>query len=142
MRRKISLTLNIDDDIEKEEFDPSELSPSSREHYDSFLDHFHKFIDQIKRDRRSLESLNFKIYDEISADELRPKSISKKEKLSVLLREMHQNEWVKSQNLKSEYTSVYGEDLPLSSVATYLARLHEDGLLERRGTRAQREYKL
>ncbi len=70
------------------------------------------------------------------------KNMSRKEKLFLLLKEMHPNDWVKSQHLKREYVNIFDENISLSSVSTYLARLHRDGFVERRGSRAQREYRL
>jgi len=69
-------------------------------------------------------------------------SLSQKEKLYILLEREHKGEWVRSQDIKEEYEQVWGDEIKLSSVSTYLARFHEDGQLERKGSRAQREYRL
>lgn len=69
-------------------------------------------------------------------------NLSQKEKVFLLLEHTHPVEWVRSQNLKTEYEEVYGEQINLSSVSTYLARFFAEGNLQRRGSRAQREYKL
>lgn len=69
-------------------------------------------------------------------------SLTQKEKVMLLIKNERRNEWIKSQELKEKYREVFGEDVKLSSVSTYLARFHEEGLLERKGSRAQREYKL
>lgn len=68
-------------------------------------------------------------------------NLSQKDKLLLLLKHNHPNEWVRSQHLKEEYEIIYGEKINLSSVSTYLARFYESGLADRRGSRAQREYK-
>lgn len=69
-------------------------------------------------------------------------NLSQKDKVYLLLKKNHPGEWVKSQDLQVEYEEIYGEPIKLSSLSTYLARLHEHGAAERRGSRAQREYKL
>lgn len=69
-------------------------------------------------------------------------NISQKDKLYLLLKKNHPTEWVKSPELQTEYEEVYGETIKLSSLSTYLLRFHEQGALERRGSRAQREYKM
>ncbi len=68
-------------------------------------------------------------------------NLSQKDKLLLLLKHNHPNEWVRSQHLKEEYEIIYGEKINLSSVSTYLARFYERGLADRRGSRAQREYR-
>ncbi len=70
------------------------------------------------------------------------KNLSIKDKVFLLLKYNHPNEWVRSQDLKIEYEFIYKEKIKLSSLSTYLARFYEEGLLERRGSRAQREYRL
>ncbi len=69
-------------------------------------------------------------------------NLSQKEKVFLLLKNNHSNEWMRSQDLMVEYEEVYGESIKLSSLSTYLARFYEEGSLERMGSRAQREYKL
>ncbi len=74
----------------------------------------------------------------ISSYEL--ESMTQREKLFLLLKHHHAGEWVRSQDLKVEYESIYGEEIKLSSLSTYLARFYSEGILRRRGSRAQREY--
>lgn len=66
--------------------------------------------------------------------------LTRMEKVFLLLKHNHEKGWVKSQDLKEEYEIMYGDRIKLSSVSTYLARLYEKGTLERKGSRAQREY--
>lgn len=68
-------------------------------------------------------------------------NLSQKEKLYILLEREHQGEWVRSQDVKEEYENIWGDEIKLSSLSTYLARFHDKGEMERRGSRAQREYK-
>lgn len=49
--------------------------------------------------------------------------------------------WFTSQELRERYETV-ADDIKLSTVSTYLSRLNRDGLLERRGNRNNRQYKL
>lgn len=69
-------------------------------------------------------------------------SLSQKDKVFALLKHNHAGGWVKSQDIQKEYEIVFGEKIKLSSLSTYLARFHAQGSLERKGSRAQREYKL
>lgn len=69
-------------------------------------------------------------------------SLSQKEKLYIMLEKRHKDEWVRSQDMKEEYEMVWGDEIKLSSLSTYLGRFHEQGQMERKGSRAQREYKL
>ena len=70
------------------------------------------------------------------------RNLSQKEKLWLLIQNDHANDWVISQNLKREYEAIFGEEIKLTAVSTYLARFYEEKLIERRGSRAQREYRL
>jgi len=70
------------------------------------------------------------------------RSMTQREKVFLLLKYNHKGEWVRSQDLKVEYELTYGEEIKLSSLSTYLKRFYMNGILERRGTRAQREYML
>lgn len=100
----------------------------------------------------------FKVESEIDEIEaLRPKDLfedrswlgkydlddlTQMEKVFLLLKHNHETGWVKSQELKEEYEIMYGERIKLSSLSTYLARLYEKGSLERKGSRAQRVYRM
>ncbi|MFQ5815041.1 MAG: hypothetical protein ACE5G7_00905 [Candidatus Hydrothermarchaeaceae archaeon] len=68
--------------------------------------------------------------------------LTQKEKVLLLLKNNHSDHWVRSQDLRIEYNEIFGEDIKLSSLSTYLARYFDEGALERRGSRAQREYRL
>ncbi len=68
--------------------------------------------------------------------------LSQKEKVLLILKNSHPDHWVRSQDLRTEYKEIFGEDIKLSSLSTYLARYHDEGALKRRGSRAQREYRL
>lgn len=68
--------------------------------------------------------------------------MTQKDKLFTLLKEHHPKMWIRSQDLQTEYEIVYGERIKLSSISTYLSRFHQHGTLERKGSRAQREYRL
>jgi hypothetical protein len=68
-------------------------------------------------------------------------SLSQKDKLYLLLQREHKEDWVRSQDMKEEYERIWGDEIKLSSVSTYLARFHGEGQMERKGSRAQREYR-
>jgi hypothetical protein len=68
--------------------------------------------------------------------------LSQKDKVFILLKHNHRNKWVRSQDLQEEYEMIFGENIKLSSLSTLLARFYDQGELERKGSRAQREYRL
>ncbi|MCS4541283.1 MAG: hypothetical protein HY929_03000 [Euryarchaeota archaeon] len=70
------------------------------------------------------------------------RNLSQKDKLWLLTRNEHPDDWVISQGLKREYEAIFGEEIKLTAVSTYLARFFEEGKVERQGSRAQREYRL
>ena len=74
--------------------------------------------------------------------ELNLDNLSQKDKLLILLKKEHPGTWIKSQVIKEEYEAAYAEHMKLSSVSTYLARFYNKGVLDRKGSRAQREYQL
>ncbi len=69
-------------------------------------------------------------------------NMSQKDKVLHLLKNNHPDGWVRSQDLQEEYEIIYGEKIKLSSLSTYLSRFYSRGILERKGSRAQREYKV
>ncbi len=50
--------------------------------------------------------------------------------------------WFTSSELKRIYEEVYGVSIRLSTLSTYLASMHSEGILIRKGSRAQRKYKV
>ncbi len=51
------------------------------------------------------------------------------------------NAWFTSQELRERYETV-ADDIKLSTVSTYLSRMNRDGLLEKKGNRNNRQYRL
>lgn len=66
---------------------------------------------------------------------------SVRERIEGLMRFESHGEWMTSNDVKRMYEEKYSEEIKLSTVSTYLARLHRRGLLDRRGSRRQREYR-
>ncbi len=67
-------------------------------------------------------------------------SLTLKERLEMFLRFEYPRVWFTSLDVKRHYESVYGK-INLSTVSTYLARMHRDNILDRRGNHNQREYR-
>ncbi len=67
-------------------------------------------------------------------------SLTLKERLEMFLRFEYPRVWFNSLDIKRHYDSVYGK-INLSTVSTYLARMHRDNILDRRGNHNQREYR-
>ena len=63
-----------------------------------------------------------------------------RERLELFLRFEYRGIWFSSLDVKRRYENVYG-NINLSTVSTYLARMHHESLLEKRGNRNQREYR-
>jgi hypothetical protein len=67
-----------------------------------------------------------------------------KERLASFLRydERAPKGWFTSSQILRIYEEAFGESVRLSTVSTYLASLYVDGILERKGSRAKREYRV
>ncbi len=77
----------------------------------------------------------------ISSGTMAPESdLTLKERLEMFLRFEYPGVWFSSLDVKTRYENVYGK-IGLSTVSTYLARMHRDNLLEKRGNRINREYR-
>ncbi len=63
-----------------------------------------------------------------------------KERLTLFLRFEFRDLWFTSLQVKEKYERQYGEEIKISTVSTYLTRLYNEGFLERRGNRVEREY--
>ena len=50
--------------------------------------------------------------------------------------------WFTSRDIQELYEHTFHPPIPLATASTYLARMHKDGSLTRRGSAAQREYRL
>ena len=62
-------------------------------------------------------------------------------RLEIFVRQEFPDSWFSSNELRDRYEAV-SDDIKLSTVSTYLSRMYYDGVLERRGNRTQRQYRL
>ena len=69
-------------------------------------------------------------------------SLTIKERLLFIIKNNFRYGWFRSSDVKEEYERQFGEEIKASTVATYLARFYEEGILDRRGNRVSREYRL
>ncbi len=67
--------------------------------------------------------------------------LSVRERLESLLKYEYPRVWFTSHDIKNHYERVY-DHINLSTASTYLSRMHSQKILERRGGRTQREYRL
>ncbi len=76
--------------------------------------------------------------------DLEQESLTIKERLASFLRydERAPKGWFTSSEAQRIYEAIYGEPVRLSTISTYLASLHVDGVLERKGSRAKRDYRV
>ena len=63
------------------------------------------------------------------------------ERLEGFIRYEFSNTWFTTQELRERYETV-ADDIKLSTVSTYLSRMNRDGLLDKRGNRNNRQYRL
>jgi hypothetical protein len=70
-----------------------------------------------------------------------PESLSVRERLELFLKYEYPQVWFTSTDIKNHYERIY-DPINQSTVSTYLARMCARGVLERRGNRVQREYKV
>lgn len=81
--------------------------------------------------------------DEVK-ETVQPKSENNRtlrDRLEIFVREEFPDSWFSSNELRDRYEAV-SNDIKLSTVSTYLSRMYYDGVLERRGNRNQRQYRL
>lgn len=91
-------------------------------------------LSKAKQEKRELRS------DEVIYLDLN--SLSIKEKLWWIIRNNFKYGWFRSTDIKEEYQRQFEEAINPSTVSTYLARLYNSGLLDRRGERSKREYRV
>lgn len=75
------------------------------------------------------------------AEKLPEKNLTLKNQLQQFLRYEFHSDWFSSTDVKNRYEKVHG-NISLGTVSTYLTRMNNDNLLERRGNRNHREYRL
>jgi hypothetical protein len=92
-----------------------------------------KFILSAVKERPELKELAI-------VEESHKESLTLKERLEMFLRFEYPRVWFTSLDVKRHYESVYGK-INLSTVSTYLARMHRDDILDRRGNHNMREYR-
>ena len=63
------------------------------------------------------------------------------DRLASFIKFEFSNTWFTTQELRERYETV-ADDIKLSTVSTYLSRMNRDGLLDRRGNRNNRQYRL
>ena len=63
------------------------------------------------------------------------------DRLEQFIRFEFPDTWFTSQELRDRYETV-SDDIKLSTVSTYLSRMNHDGLLDRKGNRNNRQYRL
>ncbi|TFG05465.1 MAG: hypothetical protein EU536_01815 [Promethearchaeota archaeon] len=62
-----------------------------------------------------------------------------RDKLELIVKEIKHG-WFTSEHIRELYLHDFQEEIKPSTVSTYLARMFNEGILERRGSRARREY--
>jgi hypothetical protein len=67
-------------------------------------------------------------------------SLTINERLELFLKYEYPRVWFSSQDVQKHYETIYGS-IKQSTVSTYLSRMYQKNLLERRGNRTQREYR-
>lgn len=82
-----------------------------------------------------------KIATESRSDIPLSEPLSVRERLESFLKYEYPHVWFTSMEIKNQYERVY-DHINISTVSTYLARMYNRDLLERRGNRIQREYRV
>lgn len=81
----------------------------------------------------------------VMADDIKDLSADKltiKDRLKLFLKFEYRTAWFSTIDVKDRYERQYGEEIKISTVSTYLSRLHKEGFLERRGNKVEREYRI
>lgn len=68
-------------------------------------------------------------------------SLTIREKLELIVKQIKHG-WFTSEHIRELYHYNFHEEVKPSTVSTYLARMFAEDILERRGSRARREYRL
>lgn len=77
----------------------------------------------------------------LDAEKLPDKTLTLKNHLEQFLKYEYRAAWFSSMDVRDRYEKVHGK-ISLGTVSTYLARMYNDNLLERKGNRNHREYRL
>ncbi len=64
-----------------------------------------------------------------------------REKLELIVKEIKHG-WFTSEHIRELYWYNFQEEIKPSTVSTYLGRMFDENILERRGSRARREYRV
>jgi hypothetical protein len=75
-------------------------------------------------------------------DDLSAEKLTIKDRLKLFLKFEYRTTWFSTIDVKDRYERQYGEEIKISTVSTYLSRLHNEGFLERRGNKVEREYRI
>lgn len=73
-------------------------------------------------------------------EKINDSSLTINERLELFLRYEYPRVWFSSQDIQQQYERIYGP-IKQSTVSTYLSRMFQKKLLDRRGNRTQREYR-
>ncbi|MFX0203789.1 MAG: hypothetical protein ACFFCW_47425 [Candidatus Hodarchaeota archaeon] len=68
--------------------------------------------------------------------------MTSKDRVKHLVRTFLKHSWFDSKEILELYRHYLDPDVPPSTISTYLARLTKEGILERRGTRTNLQYRL
>ncbi len=73
---------------------------------------------------------------------LSKETLTTKDRLRGFIKYEYPRVWFKSLDVKQSFEEIFETKIGLSTISEYLARMHREGLLERKGNRTQWEYKL
>jgi hypothetical protein len=104
---------------------------------ESIMEILGKFQDNGSDPENQSKTTNHTPYN--SNDDLDSKSI--REKLELIVNQIKYG-WFTSDHVKELYQNQFHEEIKPSTVSTYLARLFNENALDRRGSRAKREYRV
>ncbi len=69
-------------------------------------------------------------------------NLSIMDKLLIIIKRQMKYGWFTSRDIQEFYQAEYREEVKLSTISTYLSRMFEEKILDRRGSRRRREYRL
>ena len=104
-----------------------------------------ELLETIKKYINKILSTSDESYQEsIDAEQLFDiDSLPIKKKVEILIIRNFHRGWFTSKDVQEQYKIVFNEEIKASTVSMCLQRLYsQDGILERRGSRAQRAYRL
>jgi hypothetical protein len=112
--------------------------------YDDGTKNVFQFEGRITREQlvRCLDMIEFEKFEPRSSAFIEKESLSLMEQLELFIKYSYPYRWFTSSEIKEAFERAHATDIKLTTLSTYLSRLHDLGILERKGGRKRRLYRV